>query len=85
LTKHMYGTYLRNMKQLHFSVDEETARRLDHQAKNLGLSLSRYVATLVSQSGTSTWPEGYLEGVVGRCAGLGLEEPVDVPPEDVVL
>jgi hypothetical protein len=81
----MYGKYSQHMKQLHFSVDEETARRLDQQARHHGLSLSRYLATLVSESVASAWPEGYLQGVVGRCEGLGLEEPVDAPPEDVAL
>ena len=81
----MYNTYLRYMKQLHLSVDEADAKRLAREAQRCGMSLSRYLATLVSQSLDSTWPKGYLRGVIGSCAGLGLEDPEDAPPEDVVL
>lgn len=73
------------MKQLHLSVDEETAERLAREAARRGVSLSRYLAGLVSASLDAAWPEGYLGSVVGSCKGLDLAEPADPPPDDVAL
>lgn len=78
----MYTMY---MSQLHFSVDKETAERLLVEAKQRGLSLSRYLALLVRQGAPRGWPTGYIENVVGSCAGAGLVEPENLPVDDVTL
>lgn len=85
MTDHEYHTYSPYMRQLHFSVEEETAKRLTTEARRRGMSLSRYLATLVSDSVDSKWPKGYLQRVIGSCSGSDLEEPADTAPEDVVL
>ncbi len=73
------------MPQVHFSIDEETIARLAREAAARGLSLSRYIATLVARETPSTWPEGYLEGVIGACADQPLEEPHDLPLDETDL
>lgn len=73
------------MPQLHLSVDKETAERLALEAKRRGMSLSRYLAMLVESSAPSSWPAGYLDEVIGSCAGEGLVEPPDLPVDDVNL
>lgn len=65
------------MAQLHFSVDEKTAAALEKQARREGVSLSRYLARLVSAQTRTTWPRGYLDAVVGCCA----KTPIVEPPE----
>lgn len=73
------------MPQLHFSVDEETAARLAREAADRGMSLSRYVATLVMRQLPDWWPEGYVDRVVGAFADEPLEEPPDLPLDEVEL
>ncbi len=78
----MYTIY---MSQLHLSIDNETAERLAVEAKQRGLSLSKYLALLVRQGVPEVWPTGYIEQVVGSCAGAGLIEPENLPIDDVNL
>jgi hypothetical protein len=66
------------MAQLHFSIDEKTAAALTKRARREGLSLSRYLARLVSAQAQTTWPRGYLDTVVGSCAKTPLIEPSDL-------
>jgi hypothetical protein len=73
------------MPQLHFSVDDDTAKLLSRHARKRGLSLSRYLAELVSAQVASEWPRGYLRDVVGSCAKSGLTEPEELVPDDVSL
>lgn len=73
------------MPQLHFSVDDETAERLAQQAAAKNLSLSKYIATLVTRTLGEQWPRGYLRHVVGSCKGTGLVEPPELPSDDVDL
>jgi hypothetical protein len=73
------------MPQLHFSVDKETAERLAARARQAGLPLAAFLARMARRESGEVWPEGYLAQVVGSCAGLGLEAPLDPPPKDVVL
>ena len=72
------------MSQLHFSVDERTAERLREQARRAGVSLSQYLASLISQVCPPEWPQGYLDTVVGS-VDIRLEEPPDLPLHDVKL
>jgi hypothetical protein len=71
------------MPQMHFSVDDQLAAELTRRAGERGVSLSRYLADLVKEATPSTWPAGYLRGVVGSCANALLEEPHDLPLDDV--
>lgn len=73
------------MPQVHFSIDERTAKQLAREAKQRGLSLSRYLAELVSRAVPETWPDGYLESVLGSCSREPLVEPDDLPLDDVDL
>ena len=73
------------MPQVHFSVDEQTAKRLASEAKRRGLSLSRYLAELVTRELPETWPQGYLAGVVGACRRDPMSEPVDLPLDDLEI
>lgn len=67
------------MPQLHFYVPEEVAEKLRQRAEAEGLSLSKYLATVVSQEVAEGWPDGYFEEVLGSWVG---EFPVtdDLPP-----
>lgn len=73
------------MPQLHFSVDEATVKRIEREAKRRGLSVSRYLASIIEREAGQSWPTGYLSQVVGSCAGAGLGEPSDLPIDDVDL
>ena len=73
------------MPQLHFSVDEETARRLAQEARKRRMSLSRYLATLVTDALPAAWPKGYLEDVIGSFRKDPLQVPDDLPLDDVDL
>ena len=66
------------MPQLHFYVPEEVAEKLRQRAKAGGLSLSKYLATVVSQEVAEGWPDGYFEEVLG--SWVGEFPPTDDPP-----
>jgi hypothetical protein len=70
------------MPQLHFTVDEQTAKRIEREAKRRGLSVSKYLATLVARD-VATWPAGYLDEIVGSCKGTSLSEPRELLIDDV--
>ena len=63
------------MPQLHFYVPEETAEELRKRAEAKGISLSRYLASLVQTEVPSGWPERFFEDVVGGWKGEPLERP----------
>jgi len=73
------------MPQLHFSIDERTAREIARLAAAEGLSVSRFVARLVKQSVPDAWPAGYIEAVAGSCSDAPLEAPGELAVEDVTL
>jgi len=60
------------MPQLHFYVPETVAKSLRARARALGLSVSRYLATVVRRQVGEGWPAGYFEQVVGRWQGKPL-------------
>jgi hypothetical protein len=70
------------MPQLHFTVDEQTAKRIEREAKRRGMTVSKYLATLVTRD-VAAWPAGYLDAVVGSCKGASLSEPRELPIDDV--
>jgi len=73
------------MPQLHLSVDERTAQELAERAAARGETLSRYLARLVKQDLPDEWPPDYLGKVVGSCAANPLEDPDDLPVDEVDL
>lgn len=71
------------MAQLHFYVPDEQEKRLREQAKSAHLSLSRYLAGLVTRQADTAgeWPADYFETVFGRWQGEPLERPPQGEPE----
>jgi hypothetical protein len=65
------------MPQLHFYVPEQTAEELRKQAEAKGISLSKYLASLVQAEVPSGWPPRFFEDVVGGWKG----EPLERPPQ----
>ena len=70
---------------MHFSVDDETARRLAEEAERRGSSVSKLIAEIVGRELPSSWPPGYLAGVVGACADAPLPDVADLSHDDVDL
>ncbi len=73
------------MTQLHFTVDEQTAKRIKSEAKKRGMTVSRYLAGIMTRDAGGAWPAGYLDGVVGSCAAVPLSEPTDLELDDIDL
>jgi len=71
------------MPQLYFSVDEHTAQELAERAAARGETLSKYLASIVRKAVPDEWPAGYLNSVIGSCADSPLEEPPDLPLDEV--
>ena len=64
------------MERLSFYVSEETAVKIRREAKARGVSVSRYLASLiVKEEKKRGWPEGYFERIAGRWAGEDLVRP----------
>ncbi len=61
--------------QLHFYVPDHIAAAIRGAAEARGMSISAYVAWLVSREVQSGWPERYFESVVGHWEGEPLERP----------
>jgi hypothetical protein len=60
------------MAQLHFYVPAEMAKQLRARARALGLSVSRYLATVVRRELGDGWPEDFFDKVIGRWQGTPL-------------
>jgi hypothetical protein len=73
------------MPQLHFSVDEPTAKRLIAEAQRRGITVSKYLAGLVAAGQPDAWPADYLASVVGALADEPLDLPAELPLDDVDL
>ena len=69
------------MPQLHLYVPEEVAVKLRECAKVRGVSLSKYLAEVVSKEAAVGWPAGYFESVVGSWRG-DVPKIDDPPPAD---
>ena len=65
------------MPQLHLYVTDATADLLRADAEVANLSLSRYMAKLLTDKAHQGWPEGYFDSVCGSCPDF--EIPEDVP------
>jgi len=60
------------MPQLHFYVPDSMAKQLRARARALGLSVSRYLATIVRHDLGEGWPKGFFEEIVGGWKGKPL-------------
>jgi len=61
--------------QLHFYVSDDLGARIKGRADARGMSVSAYVAWLVSREVRSEWPRKYFESVVGGWEGPPLTRP----------
>ena len=57
------------MPQLHLYLDSQKADEVKRRAASEGLSVSRYLARLVSASLIDAWPNSYFDTVVGGWQG----------------
>ncbi len=69
------------MPQLHFYVPEDIAKQLRARARAAGMSVSRFLATVVGGHTKRGWPPGYFEEVVGGWRGKPLRRPPQGKPE----
>ena len=60
------------MPQLHFYVPEDIAKQLRARARAAGMSVSRFLATVVGGEATRGWPPGFFDEVVGGWRGKPL-------------
>lgn len=47
------------------------------------MTVSRYLATIVTRDVGTAWPADYLDRVVGSCADTSLSEPRELPLDDI--
>lgn len=85
MKKYQIRAWEAEMPQLYFSVDSETASRLTQAAANQKISLSRYLARVVTREVGGVWPEDYLDGVVGSCGDAPLREPAELKLDEPEL
>ncbi len=67
--------YICLMPQLHCYVPSEMAEKLRRRAEAEGVSLSRYLAQVLSREIAHEWPVGYFDEVIGGWAGEPLTRP----------
>ncbi len=70
------------MPQMHFSVPESVAVAIRQRAKSNGLTVSKYLASLVKAQVHPGWPEGYFEKVLGGWQGPPLKRAPQGQPEE---
>ncbi len=70
------------MPQMHFSVSESEAAAIRRRAKAHGMTVSKYLASLVRSQVHAGWPEGYFENVLGSWQGPPLAVPRGGEPEE---
>lgn len=70
------------MPQLHLYVPQDIAIKIQQQAKERNLSVSRYLADIIKREVGEGWPEGYFERVCGKWEGdfpdIAREEPEEL-------
>jgi hypothetical protein len=69
------------MPQLHFYVPDEIAAQLRAKAKAEGMSVSKYIASIIEREVGRGWPENYFSEVVGSWVG-DFPEIEDLPLEE---
>ena len=63
------------MPQLHLYVPDRVAGVVRERARARGMTVSGYLAELVTREVASDWPEGYFDQVVGGWEGGPLRRP----------
>lgn len=61
------------MPQLHLYVPEAIAKQLRARARAAGMSVSRYIASVVRQGLGQGWPDGFFEKTAGGWRGEPLK------------
>jgi hypothetical protein len=69
------------MPQLHLYVSDEVAASLRQAADENGLSMSRYLAKVVTDAVHPGWPPGYFEALAGSCPDFAV--PTSPPPRPI--
>jgi hypothetical protein len=72
--------YVRDMPQLHLYVSDATADALRTDALEANLSLSRYMAKVLTETTQRGWPEGYFETLAGCSPNFTIPEDEPDPP-----
>ena len=63
------------MPQLHLYVSDELAAEINRRAQAAGMSVSRYLASLVRDRARAGWPDGWFERIPGGWRGEPLVRP----------
>lgn len=63
------------MPQLHLYVSDQTAAEIQRLARAAGVSVSKYLARIVSERTGQGWPTGWFDHVPGGWCGEPLESP----------
>jgi hypothetical protein len=63
------------MPQLHVYVPDKVAGLVRERARARGMTVSGYLAELVTREVASDWPGGYFDEVVGGWEGQALRRP----------
>ena len=63
------------MPQLHLYLPEAAAKQVRQRARARRISVSRFLAELVSREIATGWPDGYFDRVVGGWQGKRLVRP----------
>ena len=69
------------MPQLHLYLPQREATELKTQARSKGMTLSRYLASLIRRELAPGWPKGYFDQVLGGWRGKPLERAPQGKPE----
>lgn len=69
------------MAQLSLYLTDPILQRLRDDAKRSDTSISKYVSTLIENSGSQgSWPDGYWESVYGALSDPSFEVPGELDP-----
>lgn len=69
------------MPQLSLYLNDETMKELRSNARKSGVSISKYVAGLISEKSSSKgWPEGYWDSVYGSLKDDSFQLPSELDP-----
>ena len=63
------------MPQLHFSVSEDIAEKVKSRALHSNMTVSRYLADIISREVGDRWPPGFFDHVAGSWQGPPLKRP----------
>lgn len=61
------------MPQLHFSVSEDIAEKVRSRALHSNMTVSRYLADIISKEVGDGWPPGFFDQVAGSWQGPPLK------------